>query len=367
VSIANAGTSGLGSSAAGGTSTPTRPAAAAVHLPSDECDSGDQVPLLSVRDLEVTFFQRGKTVKAVDSVSYTLEPGRTLAIIGESGSGKTVSSRAIMGLLPDTATVSGSIKFEGVELLGLGERQLRQRRGLDFAMVFQDPARSLNPVLRVGDQVAEAVRMHTKGTREEAKQRSIDLLRMVRLPSPETRYREYPHQLSGGMRQRVMIAIALACSPKLLIADEATTALDVTTQAQIMELLRDLQRQFNMALILISHDMGLAASFTDDVVVMYAGRVIEQAPTRQLFSAVRMPYTKVLLDAIPRIDRPSHSLLPVVQGRPPDLTTLPAGCSFNPRCPYVQDDCRESVPPLVEHEPHHFWACFHPVAEQGLE
>jgi oligopeptide/dipeptide ABC transporter ATP-binding protein len=233
-------------------------------------------------------------------------------------------------------------------------------------MVFQDPARSLNPTMRIGKQIAESIRAHLSLNRAESKARAIELLQMVRLPQPAARFSDYPHQLSGGMRQRVMIAMALACRPKLLIADEATTALDVTTQAQIMELLVELQRELNMTLIMISHDMGLAASFADEVAVMYAGRVVEQAPTRTLFHHVRMPYTKVLLEAIPRIERPSHLLLPVVQGRPPDLTTLPAGCSFNPRCPFVEDDCREQVPELIEHELQHRWACLHPLLEEGV-
>jgi oligopeptide/dipeptide ABC transporter ATP-binding protein len=327
--------------------------------------SGSGTPLLEVEDLKVRFYQRGRTVRAVDGVSYTLEPGKTIAIIGESGSGKTVSSRAIIGLLPETARISGSAKFQGIELLGLGERALRKRRGPDFAMVFQDPARSLNPTMRIGSQITESIRAHLPVTRAQARERAIELLQMVRLPSPRTRFHEYPHQLSGGMRQRVMIAIALACRPKLLIADEATTALDVTTQAEIMDLLQDLKDELNMALILISHDLGLAASFTDEVMVMYAGRVVEQAPTRQLFAAVRMPYTKALLEAIPRLENLSHVRLPVVGGRPPDLTTLPRGCSFHPRCPYVQDDCQDEEPPLEEHEPGHRWACFHPVPVQG--
>jgi oligopeptide/dipeptide ABC transporter ATP-binding protein len=337
----------------------------AAVAPADPGVVTSTAPLLVVKDLKVRFTQNGRTVRAVDGVNYSLRPGRTLAIIGESGSGKTVSSRAIMGLLPPTARISGSAKFEGVELLGMSEKELRVRRGPDFAMVFQDPARSLNPTMKIGIQITEAIRSHFDVTRDEAKKRAVELLKMVRLPSAETRFSEYPHQLSGGMRQRVMIAIALACRPKLLIADEATTALDVTTQAQIMELLEDLQQELNMALILISHDMGLAASFTDEVVVMYAGRVVEQAPTRQLFSSVRMPYTRVLLNAIPRLENDSHTLLPVVQGRPPDLTNLPKGCSFSPRCPYVQDDCREMEPPLLEHEPDHIWACFHPILEES--
>jgi oligopeptide/dipeptide ABC transporter ATP-binding protein len=299
-------------------------------------------------------------VRAVDRLSYSVTAGRTLALIGESGSGKTVSSRAVMGLLPPTATVSGSIRFEGEELVGRSDKQMRRLRGAGIAMVFQDPSRSLNPTMRVGAQVGEAVRTHAEVDRGAARTRAIELLELVRLPLAEQRYHEYPHQLSGGMRQRVVIAIALASNPKLLIADEATTALDVTTQAQIMELLRDLQRQFGMALIMISHDLGLAASFADEVVVMYAGRAVEQAPTHALFAQVRMPYTKALLEAIPRVERPPHARLPVVPGRPPDLAALPPGCPFEPRCPNRQDLCRESDPPFDEGEPGHRWACWFP-------
>ena len=320
-------------------------------------------PLLEVRDLRVDFRHGGRSVRAVDGLSYALPVGRTLAVIGESGSGKTVSSRAIMGLLPDSASVSGSVRFDGEELLGLSEKAMRRHRGADIAMVFQDPSRSLNPTMRIGAQVAEAVRAHARFERGAARDRALELLKLVRLPSPEQRLHEYAHQLSGGMRQRVIIAIALASEPRLLIADEATTALDVTTQAQIMELLRDLQRQLGMALVMISHDLGLAASFADEVVVMYAGRAVEQAPTRELFAHVRMPYTKALLDAIPRVERPPHTPLPVVAGRPPDLAALPAGCPFAPRCPRAQDMCREAAPPLEEGSPGHRWACWFPCED----
>jgi oligopeptide/dipeptide ABC transporter ATP-binding protein len=227
-------------------------------------------------------------------------------------------------------------------------------------MVFQDPARSLNPTMRIGAQVTEAIRAHQRLDRGVARAHAVELLSRVRLPAAEHRFVEYPHQLSGGMRQRVAIAIALAANPRLLIADEATTALDVTTQAQIMELLRDLQREFGMALVMISHDLGLAASFADEVVVMYAGRAVEQAPTRELFANVKMPYTKALLEAIPRVERPPHAVLPVVPGRPPDLAALPPGCPFAPRCPNVQELCRQSAPPFAEGEPGHRWACWHP-------
>jgi oligopeptide/dipeptide ABC transporter ATP-binding protein len=319
--------------------------------------------LLHVSDLRVSFALGGRELRAVDGVSYSVGQRQTLAIIGESGSGKTVSCRAIVGLLPRTAHVSGSATFRGTELIGLTDDQLRRHRGTDIAMVFQDPARSLNPTMRIGAQITEAIRTHRTVTGAEAREQAIELLRLVRMPAAERRYGEYPHQLSGGMRQRVMIAIALACRPRLLIADEATTALDVTTQAQIMELLLELQDQLGMALIMISHDLGLAASYADDVVVMYAGKIVEQAPTSRLFGvggAVRMRYTRALLDAIPHLERPAHTQLPVVSGRPPDLTELSQGCSFAPRCGAAQDDCRQAEPELTEHVPGHRWACWHP-------
>ena len=241
--------------------------------------------LLHVEDLRVAFAAGGREIRAVDGVSYRVEARQTVAIIGESGSGKTVGCRAIMGLLPATATISGSARLNGSELIGLSDAQLRKYRGSAMAMVFQDPARSLNPTMRVGSQITEAIRTHRKVSRSEAHTEAVELLRLVRIPAPERRYHEYPHQLSGGMRQRVMIAIALACRPKLLIADEATTALDVTTQAQIMELLLELQAELGMALIMISHDLGLAASYADEVIVMYAGKVVEQAQAKRLFGA----------------------------------------------------------------------------------
>ncbi|HEX5296082.1 MAG TPA: ABC transporter ATP-binding protein [Streptosporangiaceae bacterium] len=322
--------------------------------------------LLEVEDLEVTFPGRGhREVRAVDGVSYCAYPGQTLAIVGESGSGKTVSCRAVMGLLPPGAVVTGSARFCGAQLIGLTDEQLRRHRGADVAMVFQDPARSLNPTMRVGAQIAEAVRVHRDVSRSEARKQATDLLRLVRIPLPERRSAEYPHQLSGGMRQRVMIAIALACRPRLLIADEATTALDVTTQAQIMELLLELQAELGMTLILISHDLGLAGAYADEVIVMYAGRIVEQAPAARLFGQVRMPYTQALLEAIPRLERPAHAPLPVIGGRPPDAARLyhqlADGCSFAPRCRLAAGDCLAAAPPLAEHEPGHRWACWHPV------
>ena len=324
--------------------------------------------LLQVEDLRVAFAAGGREIRAVDGVSYRVEARQTLAIIGESGSGKTVGCRAIMGLLPATATISGSAQLHGSELIGLSDAQLRKYRGSDLAMVFQDPARSLNPTMRVGSQITEAIRTHRKVSRPQARTEAVELLRLVRIPAPDRRYHEYPHQLSGGMRQRVMIAIALACRPKLLIADEATTALDVTTQAQIMELMLELQAELGMSLVFISHDLGLAASYADEVIVMYAGKIVEQAPAKKLFGAggtVRMRYTRALLDAIPHIERAAHTELPVVAGRPPDPTAMPPGCSFAPRCAHAQDDCTAKAPALAEHSPGHSWACWHPC-ENGV-
>ncbi|HEY7633525.1 MAG TPA: ABC transporter ATP-binding protein [Thermoleophilaceae bacterium] len=318
-------------------------------------------PLLEVRDLQVDFHQGGRMVRAVNGLSYTLQRGRTLALIGESGSGKTVSSRAIMGLLPESASVRGSIRFDGREVAGLPEPELRALRGCEIAMVFQDPARSLNPTMKIGAQIAEAFRLHTDVPQARARERAIELMELVRLPDARRRFSQYPHQLSGGMRQRVMIAIALAADPKLLIADEATSALDVTTQAQIMELLGELKDRLGMALILISHDLGLAASFADEVLVMYAGRAVEWAPTEKLFAHVRMQYTRALLEAIPRIENPSHGRLAAVPGQPPDLALKQVGCPFTPRCPAVTQQCRDFTPPFDEQEPEHRWACWHPV------
>jgi oligopeptide/dipeptide ABC transporter ATP-binding protein len=319
--------------------------------------------LLQVDDLRVRFDHAGRRVYAVNGLSYQLRAGDMLAIVGESGSGKTVSSRALMGLLPSTATVTGSARIDGVELLGMSEQQMRRHRGADLAMVFQDPTRSLNPTMRIGAQITEAIRAHDRSDSATAKRRALELLSLVRIPDPQRRFHEYPHQLSGGMRQRVMIAIALAADPKLLIADEATTALDVTTQAQIMDLLAELRSRLGTAIILISHDLGLAASYADEVIVMYAGRAVEQAATRTLFAHMRMPYTRALLDAIPRLERPSHTPLPVTPGQPPDLTALPPGCPFEPRCARAKPQCRQSRPPLAQHEAGHWWACWYPCKD----
>jgi oligopeptide/dipeptide ABC transporter ATP-binding protein len=321
-------------------------------------------PLLEIENLRVDFIRAGRTVRAVEGLSYSVVPGRTVAVIGESGSGKTVSSRAVMGLLPSYARVAGSIRYQGSELVGASERRMRDVRGREISMIFQDPARSLNPTLKIGTQIVEAIRLHRDVSKAQAADRAIELMELVRLPAARERFRQYPHQLSGGMRQRVMIAIAIAVEPKLLIADEATTALDVTTQAQIMELLRDLQARLGTAVVMISHDLGLAASFADEVVVMYAGRAVEHAPTRTLFANVRMPYTRALLGAIPRLENPSHSPLAAVPGQPPDLASQPPGCPFAPRCPEAIARCADEQPPLAVQEPEHAWACWNPC---GLE
>jgi oligopeptide/dipeptide ABC transporter ATP-binding protein len=325
---------------------------------------GDSSPILKVEDLRVTFSRHGRVVHAVNGLSYQVHPGRTLAIIGESGSGKSVSVRALMGLLPPSARIEGSAQLDGTELVGLDEKSWRAVRGEQIAMVFQDPASSLNPTMSIGAQLIEAIRMHSPIKRREAADRAVELLSLVRMPSPEKRLKQYPHQLSGGMRQRVVIAIALSSDPKLLIADEATTALDVTTQAQIMELLADIQERLGMAVIMISHDLGLAACYAHQVLVMYAGKAVEHAQTRQLFSNVRMPYTKALLEAIPQLSTPAHAQLTVVGGHPPDLASLPEGCAFRPRCPNASERCG-AEPLLTEHEPQHSYACWHPVARAG--
>lgn len=316
---------------------------------------------LVVRDLRVTFPGAGGGLPVVRGVSFTVPPGLTLGIVGESGSGKSVTVRAIMGLLPGRAAVAGSARIGGQELIGLREAEMRRHRGSDIAMVFQDPMRSLNPTMRVGAQVAEVVRLHNQMSRRVAEREAVSLLAAVRLSDPERRAREYPHQLSGGMRQRVVIAIALASRPNVLIADEATTALDVTTELEILRLLDDLKSQYGMSVILITHDMGIAVRHTDQIVVMYAGKVVETAVTKELFRAVRMPYTKALINAVPSMDQIPHSFLPTIEGNPPNPARLPNGCSFSPRCPFARDRCYQEGPDLLEGEPRHSWACWYPL------
>ncbi|WP_210410198.1 ABC transporter ATP-binding protein [Nesterenkonia sp. NBAIMH1] len=327
----------------------------------------ENAPVLTVENLRVVFAKHGREVQAVNGLNYQLSPGRTLAIIGESGSGKSVGVRALMGLLPPSAKVTGSVRLNGRELVGLSEKALMSVRGREIAMIFQDPAASLNPTMNVGSQIMEAIRLHSPMKKHAAEAKAIELLKLVRLPSPETRISQYPHQLSGGMRQRIVIAIALASDPKVLIADEATTALDVTTQAQIMELLVDIQERLGTAVIMISHDIGLAANYAHDVMVMYAGKVVEHANTKSLFSNVQMPYTKALLGAVPQLTTVPHSKLTVIGGHPPDLSSLPQGCPFAPRCPRATDVCTEEEPPLAQQNDQHSYACWHPVGGQRLE
>jgi oligopeptide/dipeptide ABC transporter ATP-binding protein len=319
--------------------------------------------LLEVEDLRTAFHTPQGVVRAVDGVSFTLERGRTLAIVGESGSGKTVLSRSVMGLLPAHGVErSGSVRYDGRELVGVPESELRKVWGPQMAMVFQDPMTSLNPVMRIGRQITESMIHHLGISRDEARHRALALLESVRIPDPERRLREFPHQLSGGMRQRVSVAIALACGPLLLIADEPTTALDVTVQAQILDLLGRQQAERFMAMILVTHDLGVVAGRADEIAVMYAGQIVEKASTRALFADVKMPYTEALLRSIPRIEEPSHRRLAAIGGRPPVLIDPPAGCRFAPRCPYAQDKCRDEAPPLREAATSgHLYRCWFPV------
>jgi peptide/nickel transport system ATP-binding protein len=320
-------------------------------------------PLLEVEDLSTHFQTMLGIVRAVDGVSFTLDRGRSLGIVGESGSGKTILARSIMGLLPKRNVYrNGSVRFEGKELTTMSLTERRDIWGAEMAMIFQDPMTSLNPVMKVGKQISEPLRIHLDMTRADAKATALRLLEDVGIPEPEKRLDQYPHELSGGMRQRIMIAMALACGPTLLFADEPTTALDVTVQAQILDLIQGQRKDRNMSVILVTHDLGVVAGHTDEIIVMYAGQIVEQAPTPVLFREMRMPYTEALLESIPKLDNPSHTRLRAIPGRPPDLINPPKGCRFSPRCPYAQDKCREDPPPLVEAETRgHLYACWYPV------
>ena len=318
--------------------------------------------LLEVEDLAVEFRSDDGAVRAVDGLSYRVEAGRTLALVGESGCGKSVSSLAVMGLLPATArVVRGTATYRGTDLLALSPTKHRAYCGTSVAMVFQDALAALNPVHTVGYQLAESLRARTGVSRREARARAVELLELVKVPNARQRVDEYPHQFSGGMRQRVMIASALALDPDVLIADEPTTALDVTVQAQVLRLLAEIQAERQMGLVLITHDMGVVAGVADDVTVMYAGRAVEHAPVRDLYAAPAHPYTRALLRSVPRLDAPEDRTvggrLPVVPGRPPAPGRVPAGCAFHPRCDMARDVCRTDVPPLEDVAPGRSSAC----------
>ncbi|MDQ3010148.1 MAG: ABC transporter ATP-binding protein [Acidobacteriota bacterium] len=307
--------------------------------------------LLEVRNLKTYFATRRGEVRSVDDVSFSIEQGETLSLVGESGCGKSVTALSIMRLVaPPGRVTGGEVLFEGRSLLTLSEKEMRAIRGDDIAMIFQDPMTSLNPVYTVGEQIAEAIRLHRKVSKREAWNQAIEGMRDVAIPAPEIRAKTYPHEMSGGMRQRVMIAMALACDPKLLIADEPTTALDVTIQAQILDLLTDLRQKRNLALLLITHDLGVVAETSDRVAVMYAGKIVEETSARELFARPRHPYTEGLLRAVPRLDEERHgrmTRLQTIEGVVPNPLALPDGCRFAPRCPHAQDKCREGEIPLI--------------------
>jgi len=319
-------------------------------------------PILEVRDLKTHFRSENGPIKAVDGVSFSVRKGETLAVVGESGSGKSVTSLSIMRLIPPRAggIVGGQIIFEGRDIAAIPEREMRSIRGNEVSMVFQEPMTSLTPVHSVGNQIAEAIRVHEKVSSGASRERAVEMLELVGIPEPRRRARAYPHQLSGGMRQRVMIAIALACRPKLLIADEPTTGLDVTVQAQILDLMRGLQKELGMAILFITHDLGVVAEMADRVVVMYAGRAVEEAAVRDIFRRPKMPYTQGLMNSIPRVDRSlDHQLnLVPIPGNVPGPFAMPIGCAFAPRCAFVRTPgCTESIPPLSDSGSGHMVRC----------
>ncbi|MEU3722105.1 ABC transporter ATP-binding protein [Streptomyces sp. NPDC031705] len=315
--------------------------------------------LLEVRDLHVEFTTRDGVAKAVNGVDYSVDQGETLAVLGESGSGKSVTAQAVMGILdmPPGRITGGEILFKGKDLLKTKEEERRRIRGADMAMIFQDALSSLNPVLSVGAQLGEMFEVHRGMSRKDARAKAVELMDRVRIPAARQRVGDYPHQFSGGMRQRIMIAMALALEPSLIIADEPTTALDVTVQAQVMDLLAELQRELDMGLILITHDLGVVADVADKIAVMYAGRIVEAAPVHEIYRAPAHPYTRGLLDSIPRLDQKGQELY-AIKGLPPNLLAIPPGCAFNPRCPMARPVCRAEVPPLAEVAPDRASACF---------
>ncbi|MFD8825320.1 ABC transporter ATP-binding protein [Streptomyces sp. NPDC059605] len=315
--------------------------------------------LLEVRDLHVEFHTRDGVAKAVNGVNYSVAEGETLAVLGESGSGKSVTAQAIMGILdmPPGRISGGEIRFKDRDLLTMKKDERRRIRGQEMAMIFQDALSSLNPVLSVGQQLGEMFEVHRGMSRKDSRAKAVELMDRVRIPAAKERVGNYPHQFSGGMRQRIMIAMAMALEPSLIIADEPTTALDVTVQAQVMDLLAELQRELNMGLILITHDLGVVADVADKIAVMYAGRIVESAPVHEIYRAPAHPYTRGLLQSIPRLDQKGRELY-AIKGLPPNLLHIPPGCAFNPRCPMAQDVCRGEVPPLFEVAEHRESACY---------
>ena len=317
-------------------------------------------PVLEVKQLQTYFFsaQGTRVVKAVDGVSFTLNEGETLGVVGESGSGKTVTSISLLRLLPPAARiVGGEIWFQGENLLTKSEREMRELRGSQLTMILQDPMMSLNPLFTIGEQIAEPLRIHRHMRGARLVERVKELLRGVRIPSPEVRLREYPHQMSGGMRQRIVGAIGISCEPKLLIADEPTTSLDVTIQAQYLNLLKDIQQRSRLAMIFITHNIGIVAKMCDNVGVMYAGKLVERAPVRTIFNQPAHPYTEALLQAVPKLTDRSKRLWSI-EGQPPDLANPPTGCPFNPRCPHAEDRCRREVPPEFQVGENHYTRCW---------
>ena len=316
--------------------------------------------LLDVQDLRTHFAISGAVVRAVDGVSWDVRPGETVALVGESGCGKSVSALSVMRLVSQPAgrIVGGRILFKGRNLLELSDEEMRKIRGRDIGMIFQEPMTSLNPVLSVGRQLTEPVEIHLGMTPAQARARAAELLSLVGVSDAERRLRQYPHQFSGGMRQRMMIAMAIACNPALVLADEPTTALDVTIQAQILELMKGLSRRLGAAMLMITHNLGVVARYADRVNVMYAGKIVERATAREIYANPRHPYTLGLLRSVPRLDEPRRSRLEPIPGQPPDLSRLPVGCSFAPRCPYVIERCRAETPPLDPVDGGHLAACW---------
>jgi peptide/nickel transport system ATP-binding protein len=334
---------------------------------------GSGEDLLKVENLTTYFFTRQGTVKAVDGVSFSVRKGETLAIVGESGCGKSITALSLMRLIPypPGKIIEGSIKIDGKDLMTLSEEEMRGIRGNDISMIFQEPMTSLNPVMTIGRQISEALILHQNMSKQQALERSIEMLDLVRIPEPAQRAKEYPHQLSGGMRQRAMIAMALACNPKILIADEPTTALDVTIQAQILTLMVDLQERLDTAVILITHDLGVVAETAHRVIVMYAGRKVEEASVEDLFDSAQHPYTHGLLASIPHLDlmrgavQQTQERLQEIPGMVPALSDLPVGCVFAPRCKYADEQCTTTYPPFEEKKPGHWAACWHSEALYG--